>query len=50
MRFFDRQGIPKALVRSFDILQNNENLGRANKDDEDNVEDSSSQSIREGQI
>jgi hypothetical protein len=46
MSFFDRQGIPEALVRSIDIVQNHENLGGANVDDEDNNEDSSSESIK----
>ena len=45
MSFFDRQGIPVALVCSTDIEQNHENLGGFDVDKEDNNEDSLSESI-----
>ena len=45
MSFFDRQGIPEALLRRGETSQSREKLGEADMDDEnDNDEDSTSQS------
>ena len=46
MSFFDRQGIPEALLRRIETGQSHENLRGADVDDEkDNDEDSTSESI-----
>jgi hypothetical protein len=50
MSFFDRQGIPEALVRSIAIEQDHENLGGSDVDDEDNDEDSSLVSIEDDEF
>lgn len=45
MSFFDRQGIPEALIRRMETDQNHVDVGGADKDNEENDEDSSTESI-----